>query len=168
MFQCYPAASSLSRSALAQTVGAKTQLWNLICCSVIVVVLLALVPLMRCLPNAALAAIIFIAFKSIVNQLSEVKRLWALSKPDCLVWLVTFTGTLALGVKAGIVGGILASLLLMLRSSLRPYHAVLGRLPHTEVYRDIRRYPVRPQPCAVCAISDHRPRRGVGTNACPA
>jgi MFS superfamily sulfate permease-like transporter len=39
---------------------------------VIVVVLLVLVPLMRTLPNAALAAIIFIAFKSIVKQLSEV------------------------------------------------------------------------------------------------
>ena len=50
MFQCYPAASSLSRSALAQTVGAKTQLWNIFCCIVIVIVLVALVPLMRCLP----------------------------------------------------------------------------------------------------------------------
>ena len=53
-------------------VGAKTQLWNVFCCLVIVVVLLVLVPLMRTLPNAALAAIIFIAFKSIVKQLSEV------------------------------------------------------------------------------------------------
>jgi hypothetical protein len=31
----------------------------------------------------------------------------------------------------------------MLQSSLRPYHAQLGRLPRTNVYRDLRRYPVR-------------------------
>jgi MFS superfamily sulfate permease-like transporter len=91
--------------------------------------------------NAALAAIIFIAFKSIVKQLSEVKRLWALSKGDCFVWMVTFIGTLGFGVKIGIVGGVLSSLLCMLQSSLRPYHAMLGRLPNTEVYRDVRRYP---------------------------
>jgi len=141
VFQCYPAASSLSRSALAQTVGAKTQLWNVFCCGIIVVVLLFLVDLLRTLPNAALAAIILIAFKSILKQLSEVKRLWALSKPDCFVWVTTFVTCLAFGVKVGIACGIIASIGATLKTSLRPYHALLGRLRDTDVYRDVRRYP---------------------------
>ncbi len=141
VFQCYPAASSLSRSALAQAVGAKTQLWNVFCCAIIVLVLLFLVDLLRTLPNAALAAIILIAFKSILNQLSEVKRLWALSKPDCFVWVTTFVTCLAFGVKIGIGCGIVASIGATLKTSLRPYHALLGRLPKTEIYRDVRRYP---------------------------
>ena len=141
VFQCYPAASSLSRSALAQTVGAKTQLWNVFCCGIIVVVLLFLVSLLRTLPNAALAAIILIAFKSILGQLGEVKRLWALSKPDCFVWVATFVTCLLFGVKVGIACGVMASIGATLKNSLRPYHALLGRLPNTEVYRDVRRYP---------------------------
>ena len=141
LFQSYPAASSLSRSALAQTVGAKTQLWNIFCCAIVAVVLLFLVPLLRCLPNAALAAIILIAFKSIIKQLSEVKRLWALSKPDCFVWIITFAACLAFGVKLGIACGVIASLGGTLTGAFRPYHALLGRLPKTEVYRDVQRYP---------------------------
>jgi MFS superfamily sulfate permease-like transporter len=139
--QCYPAASSLSRSALANAVGARTQLWNVFCCGVITVVLVALLPLLRTLPNAALAAIILIAFKSILGQLSEVKRLWSLNPPDCLVWLATFFGCLLLGVKLGIAVGVAASVGCMLRFQLRPPFAVLGQLPLTEVYRDRDRYP---------------------------
>ena len=104
-------------------------------------VLLFLVDLLQTLPNAALAAIILIAFKSILKQLSEVKRLWALSKPDCLVWVTTFVTCLAFGVKVGIGCGVIASIGATLKTSLRPYHALLGRLPNTEIYRDVRRYP---------------------------
>jgi MFS superfamily sulfate permease-like transporter len=34
------------------------------------------------------------------------KRLWALSKGDCFVWLVTFCCCLGFGVKLGIVAGV--------------------------------------------------------------
>ena len=38
MWRCYPPSSSLSRSALADSIGSKTPAWNLVSCSVIVLV----------------------------------------------------------------------------------------------------------------------------------
>ncbi len=138
---CYPASSSLSRSALANAAGAKTAAFNFWAVCVIILVLLALYPTLRCLPNATLAAIVVLAFKSIIKQVNQVPALWKLKRTDCLVWLCTFFGILLLGVTSGMVVGVASSLLVMLKADSRPPHAVLGRLGDTDVFRNLERYP---------------------------
>lgn len=53
-FQCMPSAASLSRSALAETVGTKSQIAGLVNSAVILVVLLFLSPVLRFLPKVSL------------------------------------------------------------------------------------------------------------------
>jgi high affinity sulfate transporter 1 len=141
MVCCYPASSSLSRSALANAVGAKTAAFNFWAVSVIILVLLVLYPTLRCLPNATLAAIVVLAFKSIIKQVNQVPALWHLKRTDCIVWLCTFFGILLLGVTSGMLVGVGSSLLVMLKADSRPPHAVLGRLGDTDVFRNLERYP---------------------------
>ena len=108
---------------------------------VIVLVLLFLAPSLRCLPNSTLAAIVLLAFKSIIKQVNQVPELWRVKRSDCAVWLCTFCGILFLGVTTGMIVGVSSSLLVMLKADSRPPHAVLGRLGETDVFRNLERYP---------------------------
>ena len=60
---------------------------------------------------------------------------------DFLVWLVTFFGTLFAGVEYGLAIAVVASLVIVIYESAYPHTAVLGRLPGTSLYRNIKQYP---------------------------
>jgi MFS superfamily sulfate permease-like transporter len=76
-----------------------------------------------------------------------------LSKPDYLrdlftrsrlefsLAVIVIVTELALGVPHGIALGMALSLLMLIYRTSHPQGAVLGRLPGTEAYRDIRRHP---------------------------
>ncbi|MEX1058482.1 MAG: sodium-independent anion transporter, partial [Natronospirillum sp.] len=54
---------------------------------------------------------------------------------------VAFFGTLILGVKIGIFAAVGVSMLWFVVKTTRPHYALLGRLPGTIVYRNIKRNP---------------------------
>ena len=72
---------------------------------------------------------------------SEAIYLWRVHKFDFSVWLVAFLGTLFLGVELGLGLSVGISLLLVIFESAYPHTAVLGRLPGTHHYRNIKQYP---------------------------
>ena len=57
-----------------------------------------------------------------------------------MAWCTAFFATLVLGVKLGIGIGVLTSMVLIVLRTARPNYAVLGRLPRTNIFRDLRRY----------------------------
>ena len=59
---------------------------------------------------------------------------------DFVAWCTAFIATLVLGVKLGIGIGVLMSMVLIVLRTARPNYAVLGRLPRTNIFRDLRRY----------------------------
>ena len=61
--------------------------------------------------------------------------LMQVSKRDFLVWMVSFLGTLVLGVEIGLATSIGLALLIVVTETAFPSISVLGRLPDTEVYR---------------------------------
>jgi SulP family sulfate permease len=60
--------------------------------------------------------------------------------------MVTLLGTLALGVEAGLIAGVATSLVLFLLRTSRPHIAVVGWVPGTEHFRNVRRHAVRTAP----------------------
>jgi sulfate transporter 4 len=74
-------------------------------------------------------------------QWEEFIRLWRISKPDWLIWVCTFVCTLFLGVEIGILVGVGLSLVLVIYKTAFPRIAVLGRLPGTSIYRNVKMYP---------------------------
>jgi MFS superfamily sulfate permease-like transporter len=63
------------------------------------------------------------------------------SRLEFALAVIVVAGELTLGVLLGIALGVVLSLLVLIYRSSHPRGAVLGRLPGTEAYRDIRRRP---------------------------
>lgn len=139
-FQSYPVTGGFSRTAVNAQAGAKTGLAGLITAVAVAVTLLFLTPLFHYLPKAVLAAIIMTAVFGLID-IKEARHLWKVSKPDLVLMGLTFAGTLGLGIEQGIGIGVLASLGWFIWKTSRPHVAILGKLPGSDVYRNIERYP---------------------------
>ncbi len=139
-FQCYPTTGGFSRSAVNDQAGAKTGVAAFISAGLIMLTLLFLTPLFYYLPQAVLASIIMVAVLGLID-VKYAQNLWKTQKADFSMFLVTFVLTLTLGIREGILIGVLLSLALMIYQTTRPHFAELGRLPDTDDYRNVARFP---------------------------
>ncbi|KAK1570924.1 hypothetical protein Q3G72_009111 [Acer saccharum] len=139
-FSAYPTTGSFSRSAVNHESGAKTGLSGLITGIIMGCALLFLTPLFEYIPQCALAAIVISAVMGLVDY-DEAIFLWSVDKKDFLLWTITSVTTLFLGIEIGVLVGVGVSLAFVIHESANPHIAILGRLPGTTVYRNIRQYP---------------------------
>ncbi len=135
----YPIAGGLSRTAVNAQAGARTPLAGVVTAVLVGLTLLVLAPLLRTLPRAVLSAIIMVAVASLID-VGFVRTLRRVKPRELLPYAVTFAATLVLGVSLGLALGVGASLLFFVLRTTRPHTAVLGRLPGTEVYRNVLRF----------------------------
>ncbi|MCB9701839.1 MAG: solute carrier family 26 protein [Myxococcales bacterium] len=140
LFRAYPVTGGFSRTAVNDQAGAQTPLAGLITAFVISIALLFFTPLLHFLPKATLAAIIMTAVFGLID-LKQVGHLWQVKRSDLALLGVTFAAVLAIGIQSGILVGVAASLLWFVVRTTRPHFAVLGRLPGTEVFRNVRHAP---------------------------
>jgi sulfate transporter 4 len=87
-----------------------------------------------------LAAIVISGVLGLVDH-EEAIYLWKVHRFDFGVWLIACLGTMFLGVEIGLAIAVGVSLLLVIYESTYPHTAVLGRLPGTTVYRNVKQYP---------------------------
>lgn len=140
LFQCFPTAGGLSRTAVNAQAGARTNLAGLVSVAFIVLTLLWLTPLFQSLPSAILASVIMVAVIALVDWRTPI-RLWWADKGDFFRLWATFGVTLFVGVMPGIGVGVLLSLISVIYRSAQPHIAVLGRIQGTRNYRNIDRFP---------------------------
>ncbi len=138
-FQAFPTTGSFTRSAINYESGAKTQVSSLITVLLVSIVLLFLTPLFYYLPKATLSAIIVVAVINIVD-FHEIKKIVKYHKVDFLSLFATFLLTLLLGVQQGVLTGIILSLAFIIYRSSQPHIAILGHLPDSSDYRNVRRF----------------------------
>ncbi len=149
--QSYPVTGGFSRTAVNAQAGAKTGLAAVVTAVVIGLTLLFLTPLFYYLPQAVLASIIMTAVFGLID-VHEVKHLWKVKKTDLAMLAITFFSTLTLGIEQGILVGVGASLLVLVYNTTRPHVALLGRLPGTDIYRNVDRFPEAKPTDGVLAI----------------
>ncbi len=140
-----PVAGSFSRSMVSYNSGGRSQLSSIFLAVFTGATLLAFAPAFSGLPKAVLAAVIIVAVAGLVD-LRSIPDTWRYSKADGASNLVTFVGVLAYGVEAGLVMGVLLSVLLYLWRTGHPNIAVVGRLPHSTEFRSIERHKVETWP----------------------
>lgn len=140
IFQAFPVTGGFSRTAVNAQAGARSQLSSLVSVGVIAVTLLFLTPLFHHLPKAILAAIIVVAVAGLID-VRGARELWRVDRKDFALMAATFLATLVLGIEEGILTGAALSMVVVLHQITRPHIAELGRLPGTEVYRNIERHP---------------------------
>lgn len=138
-FQAFPSTGGFSRTAVNDQAGAKTGMAAIISAILIALSLLFLTPLFYYLPKAILASIIMVAVFGLMD-IQEVKHLWKTDRHDLVLLLITFVATLALGIENGILLGVGLSVLLIILKTTRPHYAILGKLPSTGVYRNVKRF----------------------------
>lgn len=137
----YPVTGGFARSVVNFDAGAETPAAGMFTAIGIAVATLVLTPLLFHLPRATLSATIIVAVLSLVD-LGAVTRTWRYSKADGAAMLATIGLTLLAGVETGIVAGVALSIFLHLYRSSRPHYAIVGQVPGTEHFRNIRRHKV--------------------------
>lgn len=139
-FQAYPSTGGFSRTAVNHQSGAKTGMASLISALLVAMTLIFFTDLFYHLPKAVLGAIILTAVINLID-LKYPYQLWKTHRQEFFVLLFTFSLTLFLGIKEGILLGTLVSLTLMLYRSSQPHIAVLGRIKGTRLFRNVLRFP---------------------------
>jgi high affinity sulfate transporter 1 len=138
--QGFPVSSSASRTPIAASAGAKTQMTGLVGALAIALLLLFLPSLMQDLPDAALAAIVISAAIGLI-EVAGVRKLYRLRKTEFALSIACFLGVALLGVIQGIFIAVGLALGDFIRRAWHPYDAVLGRVDDLKGYHDVSRHP---------------------------
>ncbi len=140
LFYGFSISSSASRTPVAESAGAKTQVTSLVGALCIALLLILAPALLRNLPTAALGAVVICACISLV-EVEGVRRLYRLRRGEFLLSIVCFLGVALAGVIQGIFIAVGLALLAFIWRAWRPHDAVLGRVDGLKGYHDITRHP---------------------------
>uniref|UniRef100_A0AAQ6IMG4 STAS domain-containing protein n=1 Tax=Anabas testudineus TaxID=64144 RepID=A0AAQ6IMG4_ANATE len=133
-FQCFSVCSSMSRSLIQETTGAKTQMAGVVSSLIVLVTILKLGPLFQELPKAVLGAVVFVNLKGMFKQYSDIVTLWRTSKIDLVLWLVTWVSTVLLNLDLGLAASItFAVLTVIFRTQMPTYSA--REIPGITIFR---------------------------------
>ena len=139
IFKSYPSTGGFSRTAVNDQSGAKTGMSFIIAAGVVALTLLFLTPLFYYLPKAVLGGIIIVAVMGLINIKYPVK-LWKYKKDDLIMLLGTFAVTLSIGIKEGIIVGVILSLGFLIFRSTRPHIAECARIEGTDYFKNVERF----------------------------
>jgi SulP family sulfate permease len=139
-FQGLPIGGSLSRTAVNDDSGAKTQLAGGVSALIILFVLLFFTGLFYNLPEAILAAIVLYVIKALVD-IPHFREIYNFSKIEFTIAIVTLLSVLFFGALQGIVIGVILSIIGLIKNMYNPHIAILGRIPGTDQFLDIKRRP---------------------------
>jgi sulfate permease, SulP family len=128
LLQGFTVDASLSRSAVADSSGIKTQLSSVALFCLLVVTMLFLMPLFHDLPEAVLGAIVIAAVSHLVD-VGALRRLRRSDPTDFVLAVLCFAGVLVFGLLIGLAIAVIVSMLALVYRAYRPTSAVLGRAP---------------------------------------
>ena len=141
----YPVTGGFARSVVNYDAGAETPAAGAYTAVGILIAALFLTPLLYSLPIATLAATIIVAVLSLVDFKTP-RAVWRFSKSDFVAMATTILITLLAGVEPGVIAGVVISLALYLWRASRPHAAIVGRVPETEHFRNVKRHKVITDP----------------------
>jgi SulP family sulfate permease len=144
----FPVTGGFARSVVNFDAGAETPAAGAYTAVMMALATLTLTPLLYYLPQATLAATIVVAVLSLVD-LKALPRIWAYSRADGAAMAATILVTLFAGVERGILAGVALSLTMHLYRTSRPHVAIVGQVPGTEHFRNVRRHEVVTAPDVV-------------------
>jgi SulP family sulfate permease len=123
-------AGSLSKSSVAMSAGAKTQMTSILIALIVLLVLLVLAPAFQWLPETVLAAIVINAMSGSANP-AKLMRIWSVDHVDFALGLITGILVLAWDLLPAMVTGIIFSIIYLIYKTSFPGRTVLGRDPAT-------------------------------------
>ena len=149
----FPVTGGFARSVVNFDAGAATPMAGIFTAIAIGLTTLFLTGWFTFLPDATLAATIIVAVLSLVD-FGIIRRTWRYSRIDFSAMMLTMLGVFTIGVEAGVVMGVAASLLLFLWRTSSPHIAVVGQVPGTEHFRNVNRHQVITSPTVLSVRVD--------------
>ena len=110
-FSCMPGAGSLTRSAVNQQAGARTQWAAIISALAVALAVLFLAPYVRFIPRAALAGLLMVTAVRMIN-FSELRYHLRVSRFDAIIVWATAVSALAISIEFCILIGVFMSFML--------------------------------------------------------
>uniref|UniRef100_H2SU80 Solute carrier family 26 member 3 n=1 Tax=Takifugu rubripes TaxID=31033 RepID=H2SU80_TAKRU len=139
-FKSFAASTALSRTAVQESSGGKTQVAGLISAMMAMIVTLALGFLLEPLPRSVLGALVIVNLKGMLMQFREIPYLWRKDTPDCVVWVATCLSACLLGLDLGLAVGLGVELLTVIFRTQFPRCCLLANIQGTNLYRDRKDY----------------------------
>ncbi|XP_075711184.1 pendrin [Rhinoderma darwinii] len=139
-FSCFCATTALSRTAVQESTGGKTQIAGLISAFIVLIAIVALGRLLEPLQKSVLAAIVIANLKGMFWQVLDVPRLWKQNKWDSVIWVFTCVASILLGLDLGLLAGLVFGLLTVVLRVQFPSCGALGNIPGTEIYKEVKKY----------------------------
>ncbi len=134
-----PVAGGFSRTMVNFSAGARSQISMVIAAMLLAFAVVFFSALFSQIPKAALAVIILVAIVPLV-KFSSVRHTWNYDKGDGIAEAMTLIGVLVLGIEEGLTLGIFLTFISHLRKTSHPHIAVLGRIPNTPYYRNVKNH----------------------------
>lgn len=136
---CCPVNGSVSRSAIADQYGCKSQIMSVTAGITMILVLLFGTEPLQYLPVPVLAGIIVSALFGIL-EFDIAKKAWKADKREFGIFLAAFLGVLILGTIYGVIIGVILSFIAVIIRAVIPPKAFLGMLPGQEGMHNLSRY----------------------------
>ncbi len=142
LFHGYPVGGSVSRTAVNNESGAKTPLAGGISGLFILVVLVFLTSLFFNLPETILAAIVIFAVRGLLD-IPHFRLIYNFSRIEFAIAILTLLSVLIFGTIQGLIIGIILSILVLINKIKKPHITILGQVPGTDKYEDIKNHPTK-------------------------
>ncbi|MFJ5834088.1 SulP family inorganic anion transporter [Streptomyces sp. NPDC093089] len=136
----FPVSSSASRTALAESAKARSQVYSLVGALAVLTVLLFLGPLLSHTPSAVLGAIVVYAAVRLIET-GEFRRLAAFRRRELLLAVGCLLGVIGLGILYGVLVAVALSVIDLFARVARPHDAVEGLVPGLAGMHDVDDYP---------------------------
>ena len=124
----FPVNGSPTKAQIVDSAGGRSQLSSLAAAVVVLIVLVLLTGPLAYLPEAALAAVVFLIAVELID-VAGLRHILATRRHEFAVAVLTTVAVVALGVEQGIIVAIVASIVDHLRHSYSPLNSVLVKSP---------------------------------------
>jgi high affinity sulfate transporter 1 len=138
--QAFPIGASGSRTAVNDSMGARTQVAAIIAAAVVLVILLFLTEPISYLPKAVLGAVIVSAAIGLADR-EAWRGIWTVNRAEAAIAGVTMVGVVAVGVLEALILAVVLTIVDAIRRSARPHDAVLGWVERQGRYADVAFHP---------------------------
>jgi SulP family sulfate permease len=135
----FPISTSFGRSLLSAQSGAKSPLTSIVAVSVVIGIVVIFKDVFALLPTFILAVVVISTVISLIN-FKESRAFFKADKSEFVVHILTILATLTIGIKEGIITGVVASIALVIYRSSNPHIATLGYLPDAKIFMNVKRF----------------------------
>uniref|UniRef100_A0A1I8GRS8 STAS domain-containing protein n=1 Tax=Macrostomum lignano TaxID=282301 RepID=A0A1I8GRS8_9PLAT len=138
-FSTFVSASSIACTSLHESMRGRTLLYSLYATIITLVGILTFAPVFAPVPKCVLSAIILVNLKNMMMQVEQLPGLWRTNRYDFAIWLVTLAAILGIDLPIGLLVGVIFSLATVIFRSQAPKAYLLGRVPETDIYKNVKK-----------------------------